>query len=168
MQPPAFLPRALPIKIPSEFPKPLARVISQLPPWPASRAFVAACNLAAWPSLMELDWEHVQGRRFCVTVKDMGLRLHFSIRANGFHAERNGLADVTFTATAQDFARLALRLEDPDTLFFNRRLLIEGDTDLGLTVKNMLDSVELDGLAAKMPGPLGPLTLRLRQMAMNA
>ena len=156
MQLPAFLPRALPTlpnKFPSEFPKPLARVITRLPPWPASRAFAAACNLAAWPSLKELDWEHVQGRRFCVAVKDMGLCLHFSVRADGFRAESSGLADVTFTATAQDFARLALRLEDPDTLFFNRRLLIEGDTDLGLTVKNMLDNLELDVLLQGMPTP---------------
>lgn len=164
---PRALPRALTGKFPGEFPKPLARIITRLPSWPASRTFVTACNLAAWPTLKDLDWEHVQGRRFCVAVKDMGLRLHFTIRADGFRAEPNGLSDVTFTATAQDFARLALRLEDPDTLFFNRRLLIEGDTDLGLTVKNMLDSVELEDLAQKMPGPLGMLVLHLRHMALN-
>ncbi len=135
------------------FPRSLARLITVLPAWPASRAFAAGCNLAAWPALKELDWDHVRGRRFCVVVKDMGLRLYFSIHVDGFRAERNGLADVTFTATAQDLARLALRLEDPDTLFFNRRLLIEGDTDLGLTVKNMLDNLELDVLLQGMPTP---------------
>ena len=35
-----------------------------------------------------------------------------------------------------------LREEDPDTLFFNRKLVIEGDTELGLVVKNLLDSVD--------------------------
>jgi predicted lipid carrier protein YhbT len=34
------------------------------------------------------------------------------------------------------------RQEDPDTLFFNRSLSIEGDTELGLRVKNMLDALE--------------------------
>lgn len=155
------------MKLPA-FPRPLARLITALPPWPPSRVFAATCNLAAWPSLKDLDWDHVQGRRFRVAVKDMGLRLYFSVQPEGFRAEREGPVDVTFTATAEDFARLALRLEDPDTLFFNRRLLIEGDTDLGLTVKNMLDSVELEGLVEKMPGPLGPLTLRLRRMALNS
>ena len=33
-----------------------------------------------------------------------------------------------------------LRLEDPDTLFFSRRLVIEGDTELGLALKNALDA----------------------------
>lgn len=37
---------------------------------------------------------------------------------------------------------LARRVEDPDTLFFARRLIMEGDTELGLVVKNALDAVE--------------------------
>lgn len=147
------------------FPKPLARLMSSLPSWPASRAFVAAGNLAAWPSLRELDWSHIAGRRFCVHVRDLGLKLYFSVRDDGFRAEKNGLADVTFTSSAEDFARLALRLEDPDTLFFNRRLLIEGDTDLGLTVKNMLDAVELESAAAGMPAGMGKVVLKLRRLA---
>jgi predicted lipid carrier protein YhbT len=154
---PAFTPRG--------FPKPLARVIAALPTWPASRAFALTANLSAWPSLRELDWSHVHGRRFCVHVRDAGLKLYFSIHADGFRAEGNGLSDVTFTATMADFARLALRLEDPDTLFFNRRLLIEGDTDLGLTVKNMLDAVELETAAASMPAGFGRVVLNLRRLA---
>ncbi|PJC12345.1 MAG: sterol-binding protein, partial [Comamonadaceae bacterium CG_4_9_14_0_8_um_filter_60_18] len=38
---------------------------------------------------------------------------------------------------------LARRQEDPDTLFFNRRLAMEGDTELGLLVKNTIDAIEL-------------------------
>ena len=37
---------------------------------------------------------------------------------------------------------MILREEDPDTLFFNRELQIEGDTALGLTTKNLLDCVD--------------------------
>lgn len=156
---------AFPPLLPGTFPKPLTRIIAKLPTWPASRAFALAANLTAWPSLRELDWSHVQDRRFCVHVRDAGLKLYFSLHGTGFRAERNGLSDVTFTATAADFARLALRLEDPDTLFFNRRLLIEGDTDLGLTVKNMLDAVELETAAASMPAGFGRIVLYLRRMA---
>lgn len=60
---------------------------------------------------------------------------------------------------------LTLRLEDPDTLFFNRRLLIEGDTDLGLRVKNMLDGVELEAAARAMPAGIGRVVLSLRALA---
>ena len=154
-------------------PRPMLQLAAALPTWPlvtpASHAFVAAANLAAWPTLRELDWTLAHDRHFCVQVRDLGLspglKLHFTLTADGFRAERSGPADVTFSASTADFARLALRLEDPDTLFFNRRLLIEGDTDLGLGVKNMLDAVELETAVAHMPAVLGHIVLRLRQFA---
>ena len=126
-----------------------------------------ACNLAAWPPLRQLDWEAVRGRRFRVAVEDMGLRRYFSICADGLRAERGARTDVTFTATAQDFARLALRPEDPDTLFFNRRLRIEGDTDLGLTVKNMLDALELESVVQAMPAGTGRVVTTLRRWTLR-
>ena len=45
----------------------------------------------------------------------------------------------------REFLLRASRQEDPDTLFFRRRLMIEGDTDLGLGIKNLLDSLDPDG-----------------------
>jgi len=53
------------------------------------------------------------------------------------------VADVTLSATVHDFLLLAQRQQDPDTLFFSRRLSMEGDTELGLVVKNALDAIEL-------------------------
>jgi predicted lipid carrier protein YhbT len=52
--------------------------------------------------------------------------------------------DLIISASAQDFYRLAKREEDPDTLFFSRRLVMEGDTELGLMIKNTLDAMELN------------------------
>jgi predicted lipid carrier protein YhbT len=145
-----------------KFPQPLARLIIKLPALPASASLVAFLNLAAWKTLKELDWGPMRGKRFGVHVRDTGIRAYFSVTRNGFVAEINEQADVTFTATAEDFMRLALREEDPDTLFFNRRLLIEGNTDLGLTVKNMLDSVELDSLISRMPSGMAYFANRLK------
>ncbi len=55
-------------------------------------------------------------------------------------------ADTTFSGNSKEFLLLASRREDPDTLFFQRRLSIEGNTELGLQVKNLVDSVDLDEL----------------------
>lgn len=144
------------------FPQTLARVVARLPSWPPSVAFATACNRTAWPTLSELDWSAAYGKRFRVHVKDIGLSMYLSVAPNGLKAEKTGPVDVTFTATAEDFARLSLRLEDPDTLFFNRRLLIEGDTDLGLTLKNLLDAVDWDDLAQHMPLGLGRIAQAAR------
>jgi predicted lipid carrier protein YhbT len=130
---------------------------------PTSLGLVGLLNLVAWKALQELDWEAFHGRRFCVHVRDTGLRAYFSLGDRGFVTEWDEQAEVTFAASAEDFLRLALRLEDPDTLFFNRRLLIEGDTDLGLRAKNMLDAVELEAVTASMPAGLGRVLLRLRE-----
>ena len=50
--------------------------------------------------------------------------------------------DLAFRANLSAFLQLAARQEDPDTLFISRELSIEGDTELGLIVKNMLDAIE--------------------------
>jgi predicted lipid carrier protein YhbT len=52
-----------------------------------------------------------------------------------------GAPDVTVRAGLRDYLALALAREDPDSLFFARRLVIEGDTALGLIVKNAIDSL---------------------------
>ena len=119
----------------------------------------------AWPALRDLDWAPILGRRFCVFVRDTGLQLYFSVGRGGFHAEPSGPVDVKFSASALDFSRLVLRTEDPDTLFFDRRLLIEGDTDLGLRVKNMLDGVDLDAAMNRLPVPVGAIISGLHRLA---
>ncbi|MDD4882262.1 MAG: SCP2 sterol-binding domain-containing protein [Gallionellaceae bacterium] len=141
----------------------LPRLSAGLPTLPLSAAFVTMFNLAAWRALKDMDWASIRDQRFCVHVRDLGLKSYFSVGRNGLRPQFGDHADVTFTASAKDFTRLALRLEDPDTLFFNRRLLIEGNTDLGLTVKNMLDGIEFDSLLAALPAPLAFIMRTLRQ-----
>lgn len=51
-----------------------------------------------------------------------------------------GAPDITVRARLEDYLALALRREDPDSLFFARRLVIEGDTELGVALKNALDA----------------------------
>ena len=152
----------------SVLPKSFPGFVGKLPGLPVSAAFVSLFNRMAWRGLRDLDWAALRGKRFCVYVRDLGGKSYFSVTDRGLRAEMADHADVTFTATANDFIRLALRLEDPDTLFFNRRLLIEGNTDLGLTVKNMLDTVELEAILATMPGPVSALLGALRRRLADA
>ncbi|MFY0663841.1 MAG: SCP2 sterol-binding domain-containing protein [Natronospirillum sp.] len=59
--------------------------------------------------------------------------------------------DVAFTGDLHSFLQLALQLQDPDSLFFRRKLMISGDTALGLTIRNCLDRLEAKTV---MPAPL--------------
>ena len=89
----------------------------------------------------------LQGKRIGIHITDAGSLLAFRIDGVRLRAARRsatGLCDVTIQGTLADFWLLATRAEDPDTLFFNRRLSLEGDTETGLYIKNLLDALEFD------------------------
>jgi predicted lipid carrier protein YhbT len=125
-------------------PAPLARIGARLPQLPPSLAFVSALNLALGRMIPREPLAPLIGKRFAIRVLDAGLTLRFAYSARGFRpifdAEK---PDLAISAKSRDFIALMAREEDPDTLFFSRRLLMEGETDLGLLVKNTLDGIEL-------------------------
>lgn len=126
------------------FPRPLGQLIEHLPAWPPSFAFTRILNLALRQVIRRRDLQALYGKRISIHVTDAGLHLHFTVLSTGFSAATgNVAADLAISASAYDFYLLAMRKEDPDTLFFNRRLLVEGDTELGLVAKNALDAIEL-------------------------
>jgi predicted lipid carrier protein YhbT len=142
------------------FPPQLAKVVSRLPAAPPSLAFSAAANRLLWPALQTLDWQALVGRRYAIRVKDIGLYLRFTVTPRGF-APDSGAPDLTISAHARDFLLLLARREDPDTLFFSRRLVSEGDTELGLTVKNLLDALDTDLVLGRLPSPMAWTARRL-------
>ena len=97
--------------------------------------------------LQDGDFAFLQGRWLEVEIRDAGLRWFFSCAPDGrLVMGDSARSDAAIRGNLKEFVLLAARAEDPDTLFFQRRLVIEGDTDLGLEVKNMLDGVDHDGL----------------------
>jgi len=144
-------------------PAPVARVLGRLPRLPGSMLFVAGLNLALARHLHPDTLHMLEGRALRIHVADAGLRFDYTWRDRAFRAARHdGVEpDLTIRADAWDFHQLIQRREDPDTLFFSRRLVMEGDTELGLMVKNTLDAIDLavlqpramlrDALAAWLP-----------------
>ena len=136
------------------FPKHVGKLISLLPTFPPSFAFAKILNLALGRIIQKEYLEPLHGKQIAIHVKDLGLSLYFTIHADKFtpiHSAKQ--TDLSISATAQDFFLLATRKEDPDTLFFSRRLIVEGDTELGLVAKNTLDAIELPKLNATLLSP---------------
>jgi O2-independent ubiquinone biosynthesis accessory factor UbiT len=123
-------------------PREISALGSLLPGYPPSAALSLALNLFA-PHLFAADESsRLEGKTIRLQVRDAGLTLTLRIRRGGYAPCRSGTtADATVSADARDFVQLALGKADPDTLFFNRRLTIAGDTDIGLLVKNALDRI---------------------------
>jgi len=125
-------------------PQPLRSAISRMPSWPPSFALTRVLDLVLRDAIRAGHLEPLYGKVISIRVSDLGVRLLFTLDARGFWPSRSrALPDLTFIATAQDFYLLATRREDPDALFFSRRLAIEGDTELGLVAKNTLDALDL-------------------------
>src|SRR5512143_3010236 len=125
LPPLALLLRALPDAVHSEL---LARLFSHL----LKGQYIAE-------QLIELE-----GKRLAIAITDTGNELRFQIHNGKFARAAGKQWDVRIKGTLEEFWLLATRAEDPDTLFFHRRLAIEGDTETGLHIKNMLDSLEFD------------------------
>lgn len=105
----------------------------------------------------------IEGKRVALHVKDVPCRLHFLFKAAGLEPDLQYRPDVIIAGNLKDFLKLASRKEDPDTLFFTRQLDIEGETETGLHVKNLLDSLEFDldaHLETVLPSPVAEIAIR--------
>ncbi|MDE1959222.1 MAG: chorismate mutase [Xanthomonadaceae bacterium] len=92
-------------------------------------------------------------RRIAIEVTDLDLRWVLTAQADRLRTcERSAPAAAAVRGRALEFLLLASRLEDADTLFFQRRLALTGDTELGLTARNLLDQLPWESI---------PLALRI-------
>lgn len=151
---------------PPSRPAALCELISRLPQYPPAAAVAFGLNILLGPILNARNLPGARGKVIRVAVRDLGLDLAFTLDEAGVFALGGGVRpDVTIRADMRDFLALARREEDPDTLFFSRRLVMEGDTELGLLVKNTLDAVDWRALGPAPPGRvLAALKLQARSM----
>lgn len=107
----------------------------------------------------------IEDRCLCLAITDTGNVWRFRVRGGRLCPMPAGEpADVSIRGELADFLLLATRGEDPDTLFFARRLSLEGETETGLFVKNQLDALEFDW-EAHLNAVAGP---RAATMLLNA
>lgn len=90
------------------------------------------------------EFDVLEGRWLRIEVSDLGMAWSLTRDAVGLRLAKESPVDVCIRGNWKEFLLLASRQEDPDTLFFRRRLVIEGDTDLGLAIKNLVDSLDPD------------------------
>lgn len=125
----------------------MAGWVERLPSAPPS--LLAARALDRWllPRLPADALAALRGRIVALDVSDFGLRVRLQLGDSGFQpAGDQAQPALRISATSPGWLRLARGEDDPDRLFFDRVLVMEGDTELGLVLKNSLDAI----------GPLWP------------
>ena len=98
-------------------------------------------------AIKEGELAFLKDKWLSVTIDDLSMSWQISFTGQIIIRRDEFVADVKFSANINDLILIAGRKEDPDTLFFQRRLKIEGDTELGLEIKNLLDNIDFEQLS---------------------
>ena len=149
--------------------KPGALALRTFPDSFHRQIFTQMLNFMFKGQIVTEQLHEIDGKRLCLDITDTRSQIH--MRIQGQHLRPYTPLhprdwEVCIRGDLEGFWRLATRAEDPDTLFFQRRLSLEGETEAGLYIKNMLDGAEFDWQAHAIAvlGPrLGIRAIRLIQ-----
>jgi predicted lipid carrier protein YhbT len=106
--------------------------------------FARATGLNRWllPRLPADSRAALSDRCGEVSVTDLGLLLRLVLDRRGFApAPARQPTVLRIAAAAPAYWRLLAGRDDADRLFFERALVMEGDTEMGLVLKNTLDAI---------------------------
>ena len=146
MQSPGNIARHHPV-----FPAPLSLPLKMVPLFVHSKALVAILNRMFDKDLKDGELDFLQDKIVHISVEDADLEYCFTLNKEILIAvDSNKPADLFLKGTVYDYLLLASRREDADTLFFRRQLRMQGDTELGLYVKNFLDGLDME--SRRIPG----------------
>ncbi len=117
-------------------------LLQRLPMEPPTLALSLALNRWLWPKLPADAVAALSNRCVEVSVIDLGLELRLELGPRGFvAASRAAPVVLRIAADAPSYWRLLRGRDDADRLFFERALVMEGDTEMGLVLKNTLDAI---------------------------
>lgn len=112
-----------------------------------SQLLVSGFNIILKQPLLNNELNDLHGHHINIQVTDLKVAFHFTIVGGKFKVcSPYQRADVVIAGRARDIFSLITRQEDSDTLFFQRRLKLSGDTELGLQFKNVFDAIDIDAL----------------------
>ncbi|MGD8618229.1 MAG: SCP2 sterol-binding domain-containing protein [Gammaproteobacteria bacterium] len=126
------------------FPRPLSLPIALLPQILHGRAAVTALNRIFADALRDGELDFMQGRSLRIAIQDMQLAICVTLSQGRLAAIRATVPDLAISGNLHAFLLMAARRADPDTLFFQRLLHMEGDTELGLALKNFLAAQDME------------------------
>ncbi len=120
----------------------LRGIVRRLPVQPPSFVAARLLDRLLWPRLDAEQRRLLAERCVEVEVVEAGLRVRLRLGARGFEVAPAGDAPVLVVrAQAGALIKLLRGQEDADRLFFDRALVMEGDTEYGLMLKNTLDAI---------------------------
>lgn len=132
-------------KLQPKLPTPLSLPLKILPGFIHNKVLVSTLNRMFSKQLAAGELDFLQEKVILISIEDADIEYRFTLNGNKLTAaEQKRSPDLVLQGTVYNYLLLASRREDTDTLFFSRRLHMQGDTELGLYVKNFLDGMDMD------------------------
>jgi O2-independent ubiquinone biosynthesis accessory factor UbiT len=120
----------------------MRRLVERLPVQPPSFVLARVLDRVLLPRLPADARLALGDRTVEVAVSDLGLRVRLQLAPGGFRvAPARSEVALRIVAPAASYLRLLRGDDDADRLFFERALVMEGDTEMGLVLKNTLDAI---------------------------
>lgn len=127
-------------------PHPFSLPAQAIPPAMHSAMMTRFLNLLLAPQRQDDELDFLQDKTLLVDIEDAGMKFAITLQNKKLIPGNIDAHDMKISGTVHDFLLLISRQEDADTLFFQRRLKMQGDTELGLYLKNFLDGMDVDAL----------------------
>ncbi|MCU7877748.1 MAG: SCP2 sterol-binding domain-containing protein [Candidatus Thiodiazotropha sp. (ex. Lucinoma kazani)] len=127
-------------------PKPLSLPLKLLPKKAHGMILSAILNQVLRNERREGELDFLEDRVVQIKVSDAGLSYSLTLKQDAIAEAGDKAVELTITGTVYDYLLLISGREDPDTLFFQRHLVMDGDTGLGVHLKNMLAAIEMEQL----------------------
>lgn len=116
--------------------------VARLPSRPPSTALALVLDRLLLPRLDAGQRQALQGQTVEIELQELGARVRLYLGAQGFRAAgEGGEPHLRLRARADALWRLMRGADDADRLFFDGALVMEGDTEYGLVLKNALDAI---------------------------
>lgn len=130
------------VRLATAMPAPMRKVLHALPPQPPSFLLARLLDRVLLPRLDSETRAAWSGRAVHLELQDLDMRLRMRLEPQGFRLAPVGEPPaVTVRSTSAALWRLVRGVDDADRLFFERALVMEGDTEFGLMLKNTLDAI---------------------------
>lgn len=142
-----LLPKIVTQKLVKDAPKLLSFAHKVVPEKIESLVLMHHIKQLSRPFMEEGELDFIDNKIVLIELNDLPAQWYFTKIENKIQMIKADKvppqADVTFSASVKSLVLMASQKVDPDTLFFNRELMITGDTELGLEIKNLLDQFDL-------------------------
>lgn len=123
-------------------PLPWRQRVARLPSRPPSLLLALLLDRLLLQRLTPSQRAALQGQTVEIELQELGARVRLRLGPDGFQAAgEQGAPRLRLRARADALWQLLRGQDDADRLFFDGALVMEGDTEYGLILKNTLDAI---------------------------